>query len=133
MSDVQDRVYCPVCQAKFRFMDAWSEGDTVVCPVCGQRLVLRREGGSWVGDRAEALTEEEIRDRVEHFAELKGYRFSDVKEEVIEGLLGKRKLFGDFYCPCRMLHTPDYQCPCRPTRGGDVEKNGRCHCGLFWK
>jgi len=133
MTDAHERVYCPVCQANFMFVDGWRDGDTVVCPVCGQRLTLRAKDGSWVGDRVDPMTEEEIRDRVENFAKFRGYRFTDVKDEVIEGLVGKQKRFGDFYCPCRMLHMPDYQCPCRPTRGGDVERSGRCHCGLFWK
>ncbi|MGD9962864.1 MAG: ferredoxin-thioredoxin reductase catalytic domain-containing protein [Thermoplasmata archaeon] len=131
MSDGQVRVYCPVCQAGFRFIDGWREGYVVVCPICGQRLTLRQGADGWTGDRVDSGTEREIRDRVENFAELRGYRFSELKEEMIEGLLGKQKLFGDFYCPCRMMHTPEYQCPCKPTRGGDVEKDGRCYCGFF--
>ncbi len=133
MNDERGRVYCPVCQAGFRFIEGWREGDKVVCPICGQRLTLRHGADGWTGDRVDAGTEKEIRDRAENFAELKGYRFSEVKEEIIEGLLGKQKRFGDFYCPCRMLHTPEYQCPCKPTRGGDVDKDGRCYCGFFWK
>lgn len=133
MTGGEGRVYCPVCLARFRFVEGWREGDEVVCPICGERLTLRAEGGSWVGDRVAPMTEAEIRDRAENFAKLRGYRFSDVKEDVIEGLVGKQRRFGDFYCPCRMLHTPEYQCPCKPTRGGDVERNGRCYCGFFWK
>ena len=59
-------------------------------------------------------------------------RTLEMKEEIVAGLLEKRDRFGDFYCPCRLLHRPEYQCPCRPTRSGDVERDGRCHCGLFW-
>lgn len=127
------RVYCPVCQARFRFSEGWKEGDIVVCPICGQRLRLARSDGEWVGERPEKGTEKEIRDRIEEYARLKGYTFNEIKEELIEGLLEKNRRFGDFYCPCRMEHVPEYQCPCKPTRGGDVERNGRCYCGLFWK
>ncbi len=128
------KVFCPVCGARFPPPSGTgAEGDMVVCPVCGQRLVLREGTGEWQGERHEALSDSEIRDRVEEFARLRGYVFDDMKDEIIEGLLAKRNRFGDFYCPCRMNHTPDYQCPCRPTRTGDVDVQGRCHCGLFLK
>jgi len=133
MTDPGLRVYCPVCQAKFRAADGLRAGDEAVCPVCGQRLRLRAVGESWVGERVDEKTEKEMRDRAENFARLRGYSFSDLKEEIIEGLVGKQRRFSDFYCPCRMLHTPEYQCPCRPTRGGDVDRDGRCYCGFFVK
>jgi len=134
MSDAKaERVYCPVCLAKFKYETGWKEGSIVVCPICGQKLRLARSADGWVGDRVDKGTEKEIRERSENFARLRGYEFNDIKEELIEGLLGKHKRFGDFYCPCRMEHVLEYQCPCKPTRGGDVEKNGRCYCGFFWK
>ena len=134
MSDqTQVRVYCPVCQAKFRFVDGWKEGDLVVCPICGQKLRLVNPPEGWIGERPEKGSEKEIRERSEEYARLHGYTFNDMKEEIIEGLIGKNKRFGDFYCPCRMLHVPEYECPCRPTRAGDVDKNGKCYCGFFWK
>jgi ferredoxin-thioredoxin reductase catalytic subunit len=134
MSDAKpDRVYCPVCLAKFRFAEGWKEGSVVICPICGQRLALRKSADGWIGDRVDKGTEKEIRDRIEEFAKLRGYVFNEVKEDIVEGLVGKQKRFGDFYCPCRMEHVPEYQCPCKPTRGGDVERTGKCHCGLFWK
>ncbi len=127
------RVYCPVCQAKFRFETGWKEGQIVVCPICGQKLQLKLSGNEWIGDRPEKGTEKEIRERVDGYARLKGYVFNDMKEELLEGLLAKNKRFGDFFCPCRMEHVPEFMCPCKPTRGGDVERNGKCYCGLYWK
>ncbi len=127
------RVYCPVCQAKFRFSEGWKAGDIVVCPVCGQKLRLEMQGNEWVGARPEKGQEKEIRERVDEYARIKGYVFNDMKEELLEGLLGKNRRFGDFYCPCRMEHVPEFMCPCRPTRSGDVERDGKCYCGLFWK
>jgi len=127
------RVYCPVCQARFRFSPGWKEGDIVICPVCGQKLKPRRLEEEWIGDRPEKGTEKEIRERVEEYAKLRGYVFNDMKEELIQGLLAKNKRFGDFYCPCRMEHVSEFMCPCKPTRGGDVERNGKCYCGFFWR
>ena len=127
------RVYCPVCQARFRFSPGWKEGDIVICPVCGQKLKPRRLEEEWIGDRPEKGTEKEIRERVEEYAKLRGYVFNDMKEELIQGLLAKNKRFGDFYCPCSMEHVSEFMCPCKPTRGGDVERNGKCYCGFFWR
>ena len=134
MSDQKpERIYCPVCQAKFKFVDGWKAGSIVICPVCGQKLRLVMSPEGWIGERPEKGSEKEIRERAEEYARLRGYSFNDMKEDVIEGLIGKNKRFGDFYCPCRMLHAPEYQCPCQPTRAGDVDKNGKCYCGFFLK
>jgi ferredoxin-thioredoxin reductase catalytic subunit len=134
MSDQKpERIYCPVCQAKFKFVDGWKAGSIVICPVCGQKLRLVMSPEGWIGERPEKGSEKEIRERAEEYARLRGYSFNDMKEDVIEGLIGKNKRFGDFYCPCRMLHVPEYQCPCQPTRAGDVDKNGKCYCGFFLK
>jgi len=129
----QERIFCPVCLARFKFAQGWKAGSVVICPICGQTLVLRQTPEGWVGDRPEKGTEREIRERVEEYARIKGYVFNEMKEEVVQGLLGKQKRFGDFYCPCRMQHVPEYQCPCKPTRGGDVDRDGKCYCGFFWK
>lgn len=134
MKGVDDsRVYCPVCSARFLPKGALVEGEGVICTVCGQMLLLRKGEGVWEGERVDRLSDKEIQDRIGEFARIRGYVFNDMKDEIIEGLLEKRNRFGDFYCPCRLNHENDYQCPCKPTRGGDVERDGRCHCGLFWK
>jgi len=115
------RIFCPVCSARFAPDGEVVEGNLVRCNICGQMLVVRAGDDQWVGERRSMLSEEEIRDRIDGYANINGYAFNEMKEEIIEGLIGKRDAFGDFYCPCR------------PTRGGDVERLGRCHCGLFWK
>ncbi|MDH3365766.1 MAG: hypothetical protein OEM29_07185 [Thermoplasmata archaeon] len=127
------RVFCPVCSARFAPEGDLTEGDQVRCSICGQMLIVRACDNQWLGERRSMLSDDEIRDRVDGFAMIRGYGFNEMKEEIIDGLIGKRDAFGDFYCPCRLEQTPEYQCPCRPTRGGDVERDGRCHCGLFWK
>lgn len=134
MSSAEDRrVFCPVCSARFLPERHGGDGDAVVCPVCGQKLVLRRSESGWAGERIDQYSDQEIIDRIEEFARIRGYSFNEMKKEIVDGLLEKRRRFGDFYCPCRLRHNSDHQCPCKPTRGGDVERDGRCHCGLFWK
>ncbi len=128
-----DRVYCPVCLTKFKFIPGWKAGDVVICPICGQKLILEQGPSGWSGARVDIYSEKEMRERAEEFARIRGYVFNDMKEDILEGLIGKQKRFGDFYCPCRMMHVPEYQCPCQPTRAGDVEVNGKCYCGFFWK
>ena len=133
MTDGEKRILCPVCSARFAAGPDDGDGDIVRCSVCGQLLVLREGDGDWLGERHAYLTDGEIRDRVDGFAALRGYAFNEMKEEILEGLIAKKDAFGDFFCPCRLEHNPDHQCPCKPTRSGDVDRTGRCHCGLFWK
>jgi ferredoxin-thioredoxin reductase catalytic subunit len=128
-----ERVHCPVCLARFKYDPGWKEGDVVICPICGQKLKLERRPEGWMGNRVDRGLDSEIRDRANEFARIRGYVFNEMKEEVLEGLIGKNKRFKDFYCPCRMLHVPEYQCPCQPTRTGDVDVNGKCYCGFFWR
>jgi len=128
-----ERVHCPVCLARFKYDPKWKEGDVVICPICGQKLKLEHKPDGWTGARVDRGSDREIRDRADEFARIRGYVFNDMKEEILEGLIGKNKRFKDFYCPCRMMHVPEYQCPCKPTRAGDVDVNGKCYCGFFWR
>ncbi|WP_017872816.1 ferredoxin-thioredoxin reductase catalytic domain-containing protein [Candidatus Caldatribacterium saccharofermentans] len=129
-----ERMLCPVCQVTFLLKEERVPGKRVVCPVCGAVLTLTEENGFWVLRRPKDMSpEEEIRARVENFAQLRGYHFNEMKEPLIEALLKKYERYGDFYCPCKIDNIPENVCPCLETRQGSVERNGRCHCGLFWK
>lgn len=129
-----EKILCPVCQVAFPVKEEKIPGKKIICPVCGAVLVLEREGDFWVLKRPKDMTpEEEIRSRVENFARLRGYHFNEMKEPLIEALLRKYDRYGDFYCPCKIDNIPENVCPCLETRQGSVERNGRCHCGLFWK
>lgn len=129
-----ERILCPVCQVAFPLKEEKVPGKKVVCPVCGAVLTLENESGSWVLKRPKDMTpEEEIRARVENFARLRNYHFNEMKEPLIEALLKKYERYGDFYCPCKIDNIPENICPCLETRQGSVERDGRCHCGLFWK
>ena len=50
----------------------------MVCPICGQKLKLVRSGNEWIGERPEKGSEQEIRDRVDEYARLKGYVFTPI-------------------------------------------------------
>ncbi|MCS7241918.1 ferredoxin-thioredoxin reductase catalytic domain-containing protein [Candidatus Caldatribacterium sp.] len=129
-----ERILCPVCQVAFFLKEEKAPGKQVVCPICGAVLVLEQENGAWVLKRPKDMTpEEEIRARVENFARLRKYHFNEMKEPLIEALLKKYERYGDFYCPCKIDNIPENVCPCLETRQGSVERNGRCHCGLFWR
>ena len=122
------KVNCPVCRLKFAGGDV-SQEDVVVCTICGARLQI---DGFNEDETAQASRyyyrnpETEIRDRVDNFAELKGYVFNEDKEDLIQGLLEKNQQFGDLYCPCRFENVPENICPCVETRQNAVKKEGNC-------
>jgi len=129
-----EKVLCPVCQVSFLLKETKEGGRKIVCPVCGAVLVMNQNENQWSLSRPTDISlEDEIRQRMDNFAGLRGYHFNEMKEALVEGLLKKHQRFGDFYCPCRIDNIQENVCPCIFTRQGDVEKNGRCHCGLFWK
>jgi len=105
----------------------------VTCKVCGtkNRVILSKNVRVVSGVLREP--ELELRERIEEFARLRNYTFSEVKEHVIQSLLEKRDKYGDFYCPCKTKEVVENICPCEETRVGDVEVNGCCGCCLFWK
>ncbi len=128
-----EKIFCPVCQVSFILREEKEAGKNSLS-VCGAVLVLEKDNSSWLARRPDDLTpEEEIRARIENFARLRNYKFNELKEPLVEGLLKKHERYGDFYCPCKIDNIPENVCPCLETRQGSVERNGRCHCGLFWK
>ncbi len=132
--NTQQKILCPVCQVNFILKETKEVGKRIICPVCGAVLVMVLKQDQIVLERPKDISlEDEIRQRIDNFARFRGYHFNEMKEALVEGLLKKHQRFGDFYCPCRIDNVQDNVCPCIYTRQGDVEKNGRCHCGLFWK
>lgn len=76
----------------------------------------------------------------EEYAEKNGYSLNSerkIVEIIIKGLLEKEEKFGARFCPCRRI-TGDKKedekiiCPCQFMRE-EIEKNGKCLCGLFAK
>lgn len=61
-------------------------------------------------------------------------RWADEHDWIVDPFKGMDFHIEDFeklqYCPCDKTHTRT-TCPC-PDSVEDVEKNGKCLCGLFW-
>lgn len=60
-----------------------------------------------------------------------------VVEFLIKGLLENEKKYGKKYCPCRRISGNQEKgkpkiCPCK-WHLSEIEKDGRCLCGLFVK
>lgn len=124
---MKHKIYCEVCQVSFIHQGGVEKGAAVVCTVCGAKLEIVAVEPEIEARRYLQEPEQEIRERVDNFARLRGYVFDAEKESIIEGLIEKQKLFGDFYCPCRFEHDPDNVCPCLETRLSRVRKEGCCY------
>ncbi len=121
-------LHCPVCRVTFRFRGPVEPGDPVTCPVCGAALeAFENAPGEFALRRPAMEPSREIAARVDTFARLRGYVFDEVKADLLDGLVAKQARFGDFYCPCRFQHLPEFVCPCLETRTGSVERDGRCY------
>ena len=96
---------------------------------------------------AEIRTEkdfEEVKIRLvkgsEKYALRAGYKLnndSEIVETIINGLAKNKTKYGRAYCPCFFVSgNPEEDrkliCPCQYHRE-DIEKKGKCHCGLFVK
>ncbi|MFO7952599.1 MAG: ferredoxin-thioredoxin reductase catalytic domain-containing protein [Bacillota bacterium] len=124
---MKNKIYCEVCQSSFVYKGVISPGQVIVCTICGAELEIKESDPEIKAARLEQDPETEISRRAENFARLRGYTFNEDKELVLEGLVEKHRLFGDFYCPCRFAHVPEYVCPCLETRMNEVRKTGKCY------
>jgi len=74
------------------------------------------------------------------YAEANGFKLNPDKkvvERLVKGLLENEKKYGVRYCPCRRVTgNPEDDkakiCPCQWHRE-EIEKDGHCFCGLFYK
>lgn len=124
---MKHKIYCEVCRVSFLYRDEVEKGKVVICTVCGAELEITAVEPEIKASRYPQDPETEIRNRSENFARLRGYTFNEDKELVLEGLVGKNELYGDFYCPCRFENIPEHICPCLPTRSNEVRKLGHCY------
>ncbi|HED24935.1 MAG TPA: hypothetical protein ENN91_07400 [Firmicutes bacterium] len=123
---MKNKIYCEVCRLSFVYRDSPEEGKEITCPICGAELVITETEPEVAAKRKPQAPEIEIRNRSENFARLRGYTFNEDKELVIEGLIEKQRMYGDFYCPCRFENIPENICPCLETRMNEVRKSGHC-------
>ncbi|MDW7738929.1 MAG: ferredoxin-thioredoxin reductase catalytic domain-containing protein [Bacillota bacterium] len=124
---MKHKIYCEVCRVSFIYNGEPEVGNKVVCTVCGAELEILETEPEVKASRFAQEPEVEMRNRAENYARLRGYIFNEDKELVMEGLIEKNRLFGDFYCPCRFENIPENVCPCLPTRMNDVRKYGKCY------
>ncbi len=98
----------------------------------------KREGESEEKEKRGEI--EEIIKQYEVYAKKNGFRLNPDKaavEGLIKGLLANEKKYGARYCPCRRV-TGDIEddrpkiCPC-VWHKQEIQKDGRCYCGLFAK
>lgn len=81
---------------------------------------------------------EEIIEKYEAYAKENGFKLNPQKETVeriIKGLLEREEKLGSRYCPCRRVSGDKEEdkkiiCPCVYHKD-EIEKLGRCLCGLF--
>jgi ferredoxin-thioredoxin reductase catalytic chain len=74
------------------------------------------------------------------YAQKNGFQLNPdrkVVERIINGLLENEKIKGKKYCPCRILSGDEKEdlkkvCPCIYHKA-EIEKDGKCYCGLFTK
>ncbi|HOL17452.1 MAG TPA: ferredoxin-thioredoxin reductase catalytic domain-containing protein [Bacillota bacterium] len=123
---MKHKIFCEVCRVSFIHRGELKAGETVICTVCGARLEVLELKPEVKARRYPQEPEQEIRERVDNFARLRGYVFDAEKEAIIAGLMDKYKKFGDFYCPCRFDNIPENICPCLETRMNQVKKEGQC-------
>lgn len=124
----------PRCRLCGEYLESAVVADPeVTCKVCGTKNRITYYQSECVVGGVLSDRELELRERVEEFARLRNYTFTDFKEPVIQALLEKREKYGDFYCPCKAKTVLENVCPCKETRDGDVELKGKCSCRLFWK
>lgn len=124
---MKHKIYCNVCRVSFIYNGELEKGQVVICTVCGAELEISAVEPEVEAVRLSTDPETEIRKRSENFARLRGYTFNEDKELVLDGLVGKNKLYGDFYCPCRFENISENVCPCLETRMNEVRKTGHCY------
>ena len=124
---MKHKIYCEVCRLPFLLSGEVESGQVVVCTICGAELEITAVEPELTAARFKQDPETEIRNRSENFARLRGYTFNEDKELVIEGLIGKHDMYGDFYCPCKFDNVPENICPCLETRMNYVRKEGHCY------
>jgi ferredoxin-thioredoxin reductase catalytic subunit len=86
------------------------------------------------------MNKKQLLEVYEKYAESKGWKINSDKKHVdwiLTRLLINGKKHGFRYCPCKIItknkeKDKEIICPCKDHEI-EVEKEGKCHCGLFVK
>jgi len=103
-----------------------------------EKIEVAKEDKSSLTPFAAARLIEEIIKKYEIYARENGFRLNpnrEVVERIVKGLLEREKEFGKRFCPCRRITGNKEEdkkmiCPC-VYHLAEIEKDGRCLCGLF--
>lgn len=55
-----------------------------------------------------------------------------VVESVLRGQNKAKVEKGEYYCPCKIKKIEENICPCKNSQN-EIDKDGHCHCNLFFK
>jgi len=105
----------------------------------------RKPTSGFFGVRPESIIRDWLKENLlikeyEDYAKKNGFKLNpnrEVAEGIIKGLLENEKKYRARYCPCRRI-TGNLEedkpkiCPCA-WHQEEIESNGHCLCGLFWK
>lgn len=102
--------------------------------------VLRELLNKMIKDSEKKEGPEETEKIYQDYAEKNGFKLNpdrEVRERLIKGLMENEKKHGAKYCPCRRITGNEQDdrakiCPCQWHRQ-EIEKDGHCLCGLFFK
>lgn len=83
---------------------------------------------------------EKVIKEYEQYAHVHGFKLNSDKgavEKIVRGLLENEQKYGKKYCPCRRVVGNEEEdrskvCPCLWHKE-ELDKRGRCFCGLFEK
>lgn len=86
------------------------------------------------------MNKKELLEQKKKYAAISGFKLNPNEAEldiVIDGLLKNKEKYEFFYCPCRKVTGNQEEdrkkiCPCIWHKD-EIEKNGFCHCRLFFK
>ncbi len=74
-----------------------------------------------------------IKEDLKKYAESQGFQLNP-DEKIVDGIISRliknRKLYKDYYCPCRWRKEEDNICPCK-FHQHEIKTLGKCSCGLF--
>jgi len=83
---------------------------------------------------------EKLIESYKKYAKDNGFKLNqnqEVIERLVRGLLANEEKYGARYCPCRRVIGKKEEdqpkiCPCKWHRE-EIERDGHCFCGLFYK
>ncbi len=80
---MKNKIYCPVCRLYFVSKEPLEPGTELICLICGARLEITELEPQVSARKASQEPEEEIYERLEAYAHLKGYVFDENEKDIM--------------------------------------------------